>query len=91
MNEEKYTYKGKFEGNILIVGQTECIKVTFVQKLAINNVFEKLKEVQWISTTELTKTREAEIEYCFDSTASFSYPNDIREIDEALCHIKKII
>ena len=27
----KYTYDGKFEGNILIVGRTGCGKTTFVQ------------------------------------------------------------
>ena len=30
----EYTYDGKFEGNILIVGQAGCGKTTFVQNLA---------------------------------------------------------
>ena len=28
----EYSYDGKFEGNILIVGQTGCGKTTFVKK-----------------------------------------------------------
>ena len=31
MDKIKYTYDGKFEGNILIVGRTGCGKTTFVQ------------------------------------------------------------
>ena len=30
MDEITYTYDGKFEGNILIVGRTGCGKTTFV-------------------------------------------------------------
>ena len=33
MDEIKYTYDGKFEGNILIVGRTACGKTTSVQNL----------------------------------------------------------
>ena len=36
---ENYIYNGKFTGNILIVGRTECGKTTAVQKLALNNFF----------------------------------------------------
>ena len=35
--ENNEVYDGKFIGNILIVGRTECGKTTFVQKLALNN------------------------------------------------------
>ena len=54
----KYVYDGKFSGNILVVEQTSCSKTTFVLKLAINNMFGKLKEVEWISKTELSKEKE---------------------------------
>ena len=40
-----YFYDAKFEGNILIVGQTGCEKTTFVQSLANNNMFRNMKEV----------------------------------------------
>ena len=33
MDEVNYTYDGKFEGNILVVGKTGCGKTTFVQNL----------------------------------------------------------
>ena len=37
--ENKYSFDGKFEENILIVGRTGCGKTTFIQKLASNNMF----------------------------------------------------
>ena len=43
---ENYVYDGKFSGNILIVGRTECDKTTFVQKLALSNFFGELKKVK---------------------------------------------
>ena len=47
MDEIKYTYDGKFEGSILIVGKTGCGKTTFVQNLGKNKMFGDVKEVYW--------------------------------------------
>ena len=55
MDEVDHTYDGKFEGNILIVGRTGCGKTTFVQDLGQNKLFGDIKEVCWISKTELSK------------------------------------
>ena len=44
-----YSYDRKFEGNILIVGQTGSGKVTFIKNIAKNNLFEELKEISWMS------------------------------------------
>ena len=49
----EYSYDGKFEGNILIVGQTGCGKATSIQKIAKNNLFGELKEIFWISKIPL--------------------------------------
>ena len=49
MDNVRYTYDGKFEGNILILGQTGCGKTTFIQNLAKNKLFVNIKDVQWIS------------------------------------------
>ena len=38
----EYSYDGKFEQNILIVGQTGCVKTTF-RKIRKNNSFGELK------------------------------------------------
>ena len=51
----EYSYNGKFEGNILIVGQTGCGKTTFIQNIAKNNLFGELKEIFWISKISLSK------------------------------------
>lgn len=39
--EKNYSYNGKFEGNILVVGRTGCGKTTFIQKLGKNKMFGK--------------------------------------------------
>ena len=31
--EERFVDRGKFEGNILVVGKTDCGKTSFVQKM----------------------------------------------------------
>ena len=47
-------------------------KTTFVPKLAISNLFGALKKVEWIYAIELDKTRDAEIESCFEAFVDFS-------------------
>ena len=85
---ENYIYSGKFSGNILIVGQTECGKTTFMQKLALNNFFGKLKKTQWVSGIEPSKTREAEIEAIFSCKVDFHYPSDEDELSNQLDQFK---
>ena len=85
MDEIKYTYDGKFEGNILIVGRTGCGKTTFVQNLGKNKLFGDVKEVYWISKIELSKDREDNIRDCFtDQVVKFDYPNNVEEFDDLL-------
>ena len=58
MDEVNYSYEGKFEGNILIVGRTGCGETTLVQNLGKNKLFGDIKEVYWISKIELPNERE---------------------------------
>ena len=78
---QNYTYSGKFSGNVLIVGRTECGKTTFMQKLAQHNFFGNLKKAEWISGISLTKKREAEIQTNFSCKVEFYYPADEDESD----------
>ena len=56
MEGEQYTYDGKFEGNILIVGRTVCGKTTFIQKLGKNKLFgDEITDDFWVSKIILTK------------------------------------
>lgn len=41
----EYSSDGKFEGKILVVGQTGCGKTTFIKNQAKNNLFGELKEI----------------------------------------------
>ena len=47
MDEIKYAFDGKFQGNILIVGRTRCGKTTFVQNLGKNELFGDISTVFW--------------------------------------------
>ena len=55
-NDIGYFCDGKFEGNILIAGQTGCGKTTFVQNLAKNKIFGSIKDVYWLSKMSLSGT-----------------------------------
>ena len=48
-----YSYDGRFDGNILVVGRTGCGKTTFVQNLAKDQLFGDIKKVFWIIILEI--------------------------------------
>ena len=85
---ENDVFDGKFSGNILIIGRTECGKTTFVQKLALNNFFDDFKKVKWVSGIRLSKRREREIESNFSCEITFSYPIDEDELGDKLEEFK---
>ena len=53
MDEMTYSYDGRFDGNILVVGRTGCGKTTFVQNLAKDQLFGDIKKVFWIIILEI--------------------------------------
>ena len=55
MDMNNYTYDGKFEGNILVLGQAACGKITFIQNLARNKLFGQIKDVTWLTKITLSK------------------------------------
>ena len=83
-----YVYDGKFSGNILVVGRTGCGKTAFVQKLAINKFFRELNAAEWMSFIKLDKTREAEIQSCFECELDFYYPRNKEHFEELLEYFK---
>ena len=86
---EKYIYGGKFQGNILIVGRTGCGKTTFMQKLALNNFFGKIKKAEWILYIPLTAKREAETQSNFSCEVKFYCLRSIEELDDLLEEFKQ--
>ena len=79
---EQNLYFGRFTDNILVPGPTGCGKTTYLQHLARNKMFSRLKSVDWISKITLTKNREEQISSCFKNTkVNFSYQNDLNEFD----------
>ena len=83
-----YTYDGKFEGNILVVGRTGCGKTGFVQKLALNKFFGELVKAEWVSYVKLDKEREAQIQSCFDCQIEFYYPKTKEKFENLLEYFK---
>ena len=81
--ENKYSFDGKFEGNILIVGRTGCGKTTFIQNLGKNKMFgNDIIEVFWVSKIFLNKEREDAIRDSFeDKKVHVSYPQDLNEFN----------
>ena len=61
----EYSYDGKFEQNIFSVGQTGCVKTTFIRKIRKNNSFGELKIIVWLSKIPLSPEREKNISTCF--------------------------
>ena len=55
MDMNNYTYDGKFEGNILVLGQAACGKITFIQNLARIKLFGQIKDVTWLTKITLSK------------------------------------
>ena len=84
----KYIFDGKFRGNILVLGRTECGKTSFVQKLALYDFFGTLKNAKWVSGIKLNTTREAEIESNFSCDISFYYPNDVNDLVDLIEEFK---
>ena len=62
---ENDVFDGKFGGNILIIGRTECGKTTFVQKLSLNNFFDDFKKVKWVSGIRLAKEERVKLNQIF--------------------------
>ena len=84
----KYIYDGKFSGNILVLGRTDCGKTSFVQKLALYDFFGKLKNAKWVSGIQLNESREAQIESNFSCYISFFYPNDVNDLVDLIEEFK---
>ena len=84
----KYIYDGRFKGNILVLGRTECGKTSFVQKLALYDFFGKLKNAKWVSGIQLNESREAEIESNFSCDISFYYPDDVNDLADLIEEFK---
>ena len=82
MDEIKYNYDGKFEGNIVMVGRTGCGKTTFVQNLGENNLFGEISEVYLVLKITLSGERGDEIRDSFSNQkVHFSYPQNVEDFN----------
>ena len=81
-------YNGKFARNVLIAGQTDCGKTTFIQNLEINNFFGSFKKGWRVSGIGLDAAREAEIQSCFSCDVGFRYAKDKHSFEDLLEQFK---
>ena len=83
------SFYGKFEGNILIVGQTGCGKTTFIQKLAIKTKYlETLKK--YIRPQKYSFLhKEKKTFFPVFKRLDFKYPETIDEFDMHLTFFQK--
>ena len=81
----KLIYDGWFHRNILAVGTTACGKTYFLQKLGLNKFIGKLVKTEWVTSIEIDKQREAEIQSCFSNEVEFhlaAEPDDLVSLIE---------
>ena len=78
MDLNRYSYNGKFDGNILVLGQTDCGETTFELK---NELFRTIKDVSWLTKIVLSREREQNIRSCFDVPVEFFYPQNVSEFN----------
>ena len=81
MDMNGYTYDAKFEGNVLVLGQTACGKTTFIQNLGKNKLFGDIKDVIWLTKIVLSKQREENIRSSFNVPVNFYYLQNVSEFE----------
>ena len=74
-------YDDQFRGNVLLVGKTGCGKITFLEKLGINNFFGNLVKTEWISRIDIDEKREAKIQSCFRNETEIHFAKGPDELD----------
>ena len=57
-----YTRRTISCGNVLTAGKTGCRKAYFMLKLSVNSFFGKIVEAEWVSSIQLSRTREVEVQ-----------------------------
>ena len=62
----------------------------FIQQLALNNFFGKLVKAYWVSGIDISESRKAQIESCFDCDIEFMIVKDEDDLNDVIEHFKEI-
>ena len=76
-------YDGQVRGNVLVVGRAGCGKTYFLQKLGLHNFFGNIVKTEWVSGIEISESKEAEIQSCFDNKVEFhpvSHADELKKL-----------
>ena len=71
--QQNVIHDRQYSGNVLIAWKTGFGKTCFMQKLAVNDFFGKIVKVEWVSSIQLSRTREAEIQSGYTCDVSCYY------------------
>ena len=77
-------YNGQFYGNILVVSRTNCGKITFIEKLGLNNFFGDIIKTEWIRGIDIDKQREAEIQSYFKNETEVHIAQEQDKLDSLI-------
>ena len=77
-------YNGQFYDNVLVVGRSCCGKITFLEKLGLNNFFGDMIKTKWISGIDIDKKREAEIQSYFSNETEVHVAKEQDELDSLI-------
>ena len=88
---ETNLYDGKISGNILVMGSSANGKMTVVQEMAFNSMFEKLKDAHWVWFVKLSKARQAETNFCFEPKVEFYNPQDEYDLIKNFRKLRKFL
>ena len=66
-----------------------CGKIYFVKKIDVNNLFGDLEKREQVSHFKFTTSREAKIQFCFETQVDFYCPSSVNILDELLQYFKR--
>ena len=75
--QQNVIHDRQYSGNVLIAWKTGFGKTCFMQKLALNGFFGKIVKVEWVSSIQLSRTREAVIQSGYTCGVSCYYPQTL--------------
>ena len=81
-------YNGIFTGNILVAGRASCGKKIFLEKLAINKFFGETVKSEWVSSIDIDKKHEEEIQSCFSNETEIHIAKEVDELDSLIENFK---
>ena len=91
----KSVYDDKFEENVSVVQKTGFWKTSFVQRLAVSNIFgglekkKKKKKKNGYHRKRFLNAKKVQVQSCFSFQVNFHYPNNVDDLENLIDQFKK--